>query len=74
MKKLDSKLAEVGIKSFQQGLQGLADKTLICDATAAFMLNLLALGSGLLEKAKIMIKFREVQPKMINLMTRVKCW
>ena len=73
-KKLESKLAEVGIKSFQQGLQALADKTLICDDTTAFMLNLLALGSGLLEKAKIMIRFREVQPKMVNLMTRVKCW
>lgn len=59
-KKLESKLAEVGLKSFAQGLQALADKTLICDETTAFMLNLLALGSGLLDKAEIMIKFREV--------------
>jgi len=38
------------------------------------MLNLMAIGSGLLEKAEIMIKFREVQPKMLKLMTHVKCW
>jgi hypothetical protein len=38
------------------------------------MLNLLALGNGLLDKVEVMIKFREVQPKVVNLMTRVKCW
>lgn len=74
IKKLEIKLAEVGIKSFSQGLKALADKTLICDDTTAFMLNLLALGNGLQEKADIMIRFREIQPKMVNLMTRVRCW
>ena len=74
VKRFSSKLQEAGFHSFVQGVQALQDKTLTCDDTTAFMMILLAKGSGLLEKAQVMIKFREIQSKLTNLMTRVNCW